>query len=62
MWESRAGHDANGNPTTSRDLDSLGMSVRWVDEEIAGIRAAGPAWLVVIDGPADVPDTAPTGH
>ena len=50
-WETWTGHDAEGNPIMSHNHYSLGSSIRWLYEELAGLRAAEPGWRRMVVEP-----------
>nr|WP_277348832.1 alpha-L-rhamnosidase C-terminal domain-containing protein [Microbacterium sp. CFH 90308] len=54
-WETWTGVDANGDPVMSQNHYSLGGSVRWLYEELAGIRPAEPGWRRIIAEPLLTP-------
>ncbi|MEU4559387.1 family 78 glycoside hydrolase catalytic domain [Actinoplanes sp. NPDC023936] len=54
-WETWTGHDADGNPLMSHNHYSLGGSVRWLYEDLAGLRPAAPGWRRILVDPLLTP-------
>lgn len=44
VWETWTGHDDKGSPMLSHNHYSLGGSVRWLYENLAGMRPVEPGW------------------
>ena len=55
VWETWTGHDADGDPIMSHNHYSLGGSVRWLYEDLAGLRAAAPGWRRITVDPLMTP-------
>jgi len=63
IWETWTGHDDAGRAALSHNHYSLGASVRWLYEHLAGIRRAEPGWRRIVIDPLltdRIPEVAAT--